>query len=228
MKVKSYKKRQLTGLIIAFVAFAVFAYGAWYAYCHYYPLLENGSSGSDSAEMINKEFRFGDVNSTHLSAAREKGIEPVTHRTQLQTKSLKKIESCNLYKVDNLTYSVPYLTHSSAGLLEEIGTRFQTELKQQGFEKHRIVVSSMLRTGDDVKRLREINGNATTNSAHLYATTFDITYIRFDRLSLKGESTTTKQLANILGNVLKQLRSEGFCYVKYESKQRCFHITSRK
>ena len=76
-------------------------------------------------------------------------------------------------------------------------------------EKHRIIVTSLLRTDDDVKRLRKVNGNAAANSAHQYATTFDITYVRYDRLSLFGKSATNKQLANILGKVLQQLRDDG-------------------
>ena len=43
-----------------------------------------------------------------------------------------------------------------------------------------------------------------------------------------GKTFISKQLAKALGTVLKQLRNEGYCYVKYERKQRCFHITSRK
>lgn len=90
-----------------------------------------------------------------------------------------------------------------------------------------MIVTSVLRTRDDVRRLRKVNGNASANSAHQYATTFDITYARFERLSLKGEAANNMRLANILGNVLEQMRKENRCYVKYERRQRCFHITSR-
>ena len=156
------------------------------------------------------------------------GIKPVSSRDELKTDKLVKIESCDEYMVERLTHSVPYLTKSTAELLSDIGTRFQKELKEQGFEKHRVIVTSVLRTGEDAKRLRKVNGNASKNSAHQYGTTFDITYVRYDRQSLFGKSASEKQLAKALGTVLKQLRNESYCYVKYERKQRCFHITSRK
>ena len=127
-----------------------------------------------------------------------------------------------------LTHSVPYLTPNAKELLDEIGSLFQKALKEKGIEKHRIIVTSILRTDEDVKQLRKVNGNASAVSAHQYATTFDITYIRYDRLSILGESASTRQLANILGDVLKQLRNEGRCYIKYEHKQHCFHITTRR
>ncbi len=182
---------------------------------------------SNKEAVVNSEYRFGDVNKTHLQAAQKNGIKPVANRKQLNTKSLIKIESCDTYMVESLTHSVAYLTPASANLLEEIGNRFQKELKEQGLEKHRIIVTSVLRTGEDVKRLQKTNSNATTNSAHQYATTFDITYIRFDRQSIFGNSPETDLLANALGKVLKQLRDEGRCYIKYEQNQHCFHITSK-
>ena len=222
MNSKRWLLRGVTAITLLLVA-----YSAWYAYCHYSPMIRKKSTDSYSADIVNVEYRFSDINSTHLSAAQKFGISPAANREALQIKSLTKIERSDKYQVDNLTHSVPYLTTSASKLLEEIAIRFQDSLKRQGIEKHRIVVTSVLRTGDDVRRLRKVNGNASANSAHLYATTFDITYIRFDRLSLSGKSTNNRQLANVLGSVLNQLRNEGRCYVKYERKQHCFHITSR-
>ena len=211
-------------LIILFAAFIVFAYGAWCVYRHY----SHKHGASASSDIVKSEYHFGDVNSTQLKAAKKYGIKPVDHKDQLPTEKLTKIENCDKYQVDRLTHSVAFLTPAAANLLEEIGSRFQAALKEQGFRQHRVIVTSVLRTGDDVESLRKVNGNASANSAHQYATTFDITYVRFDRQSLKGNAASTKQLANILGSVLKQLRDEKRCYVKFEQNQHCFHITSRK
>lgn len=221
------RKHRLRKVVIVTALIAI-AIGSWYVYCHYYPLLLNRRGGSTSANIVDNRYRFGDVNSTHLRAARQKGIRPVADKSRLNKERLAKIESGKYYKVDWLTHSVPYLTPSTKELLEMIGERFQKSLKEQGIEKHRIIVTSVLRTDDDVKELRKVNGNAAANSAHQYATTFDITYVRFDRLSLFGKSATNQQLANILGEVIKQLRDDGLCYVKYERNQRCFHISSRR
>ena len=184
-------------------------------------------SGRVSTDIIKAEYHFGDVNKTHLKAAKKNGIKPIQTRNQIPTQSLVKIESCDRYAIDRLPHSVPYLTPSSVELLDEIGSRFQATLAELGLRKHRMIVTSVLRTRDDVRRLRKVNGNASANSAHQYATTFDITYARFERLSLKGEAANNMRLANILGNVLEQMRKENRCYVKYERRQRCFHITSR-
>lgn len=219
------KKKVLIISVITFLALAIIG---WYTFTHYYPRILDRSYGSTSPDIVKKDFRFDDVNDTHLTAARAHGIKPVSSRDNLRTKHLTKIVTCDEYKVGNLTHSVSYLTEFSANLLKEIGTRFQQELKKQGIIKHRIIITSVLRTKEDIGKLRKVNGNASENSAHQYATTFDITYVRYDRQSIWGKSARNKQLANILGKVLSELRNEGRCYIKYERKQRCFHITSRK
>ena len=74
--------------------------------------------------------------------------------------------------------------------------------------------------------LRRRNRNASDNSAHQYGTTFDISYIRF----MPGQSDyrlNDECMKNVLGEVLNDLRNRGRCYVKFERKQSCFHITVR-
>ena len=60
---------------------------------------------------------------------------------------------------------------------------------------------------------------------------FDITYARFDKVKYRNfrryESVEKAILKNVLGEVLQDLRKQNKCYVKYEVKQRCFHITTR-
>ena len=178
--------------------------------------------------IVAKKYQFQDLNATHLSAAKRNGIKPIQTRKDVGQLKINNIESCDLYMVDGLTHSVPYLTIGACNLLAEIGTCFQTELRNKGYRPHRIIVTSILRTEEDVNNLKKVNGNATANSAHLYGTTFDITYLRYNRLSLEGKPVSNQQMTDILGEVLKRLRKEGLCYVKYENRQRCFHITTRK
>ena len=156
MEKKKTKSRFYTCLNWMFVI--IFALLAWFAYSHY-----KNRAGDVS---IKQQYQFADVNSVHLSAARAKGIKPIDNVNQLNTKGLVKIKTCNCYKLDRLKYSVPYLIPTSQALLNEIGTRFQTALKTQGMEKHRIIVTSVLRTEENVKKLMEVNGNASKNSAH--------------------------------------------------------------
>ena len=139
------KKRTTICLISGAVFIATVLIG-WYAFTYYYyPRILDRSYGSTSPDIVKKDFRFDDVNDTHLTAAKKHGVQPVSSRDNLRTKHLTKIVTCDEYKVGNLTHSVPYLTESSASLIKEIGVRFQQELKKQGIIKHRIIITSVLR-----------------------------------------------------------------------------------
>ncbi len=94
--------------------------------------------------------------------------------------------------------------------------------------KCRIVVTSVLRTKEDVRRLKKVNGNASDNSAHCYGTTFDISYYRFQTCGGVSWDVYDDKLVDILADVLIEKRKEGLCYVRFEKKQHCFHITSRR
>ena len=82
-----------------------------------------------------------------------------------------------------------------------------------------------------MKRLRRSNGNASENSAHFYGTTFDVSWKRFEKVEdadgrpMQDVSPDTLKL--VLSEVLRDLKQAGRCYVKYELKQGCFHITTR-
>lgn len=173
---------------------------------------------------------FNDMNSTHLSSATKLGLkQPLKNRAEADgvKSSLVKISSNDYYKVDKLTHSIPYLTTGAAELLEMIGKNFQDSLKSKGLNPSRIIVTSVLRTQEDITRLKiSGNPNPSINSAHRYATTFDITYARFDKVSPR-KSAGKKTLKKVLGEVLHDLKKQKKCYVKYEVKQKCFHITTR-
>jgi len=96
---------------------------------------------------------------------------------------------------------------------------------QKGLPSHSIIVTSVLRTGSSVKKLRKSNGNASANSAHVYGTTFDVAYTRFKKDGRKD--SPEEKLKSVLADVLQDLRLQKKCYVRYEFKQGCFHITAR-
>lgn len=189
-----------------------------------------GSIVSDATAAVDNSYQFGDLNPKQLAAAKELGITPAETRDKLKERldNLVKIASNDDYRVDHMEHSMPYLTHGAAQLLSDIGKGFQRRLKEEGYREHRIIVTSALRTIEDQTKLSKNNANAAKQSAHCYATTFDITYTRFYRPTGNGHEIDTKQLANVLGATLKELRDAGRCYVKYEMRQHCFHITSRK
>jgi len=167
---------------------------------------------------------FHDLNSKHLAAAKKYGIQkPDTDEEVKSNWRLRKIESCDEYKVDKLTYSMPYLVPRAVNLLETIAEDFQDSLDEKGFPEARIILTSVLRTKEDVRRLRKRNANASANSSHMYGTTFDIAYTRFDC----EEDIPDKMFKAVLAEVLDRLRKEKKCYIVYEYKQCCFHITTR-
>ena len=170
---------------------------------------------------------FNDMNGKHLAAARELGIEPLAGAEEIgdASRRLRRVKSCGLYEVDELTHSVPYLVTEARDLLEQIGENFLDSLDSKGLPEYRLIVTSVLRTDESVARLRKGNINASANSAHLYGTTFDIAYARYVQESRR--ETTRDKLKTVLAEVLQDLRKAGRCYVRYEYKQGCFHVTAR-
>lgn len=166
-----------------------------------------------------KDFDY--INDVHMGAARRLGVKPLANRDALAEMKGKLIELHNTryYKVDPLTSSVPYLVPKAADFLTALGRLMQ----EYNGTTSRFIVTSVLRTKADVSSLRRRNGNASENSTHCYATTVDITYNRFD---IHGK-TWEGQLKEDLARALYDLQERGYCYVKYEVKQPCFHITVR-
>ena len=178
---------------------------------------------------------FNDQNGIQLKSARKFGIkQTLKNRDEADDvkDSLVHIKSNSHYNIATLTHSIPYLTEGAAGLLDMIGKNFLDSLESKGLNPNKIIVTSVLRTQEDIKKLQKSgNPNAINNSAHCYATTFDITYARFDKIKFKNlrlcESVKPELLKKVLGEVLRDLREQKKCYVKYEVRQRCFHITTR-
>jgi hypothetical protein len=174
---------------------------------------------------------FNDLNETQLLAAHQIGIAPISSREEAEKKlnKLKEIKDCNLYTVDSLTNSVPFLVNKAANLLDTIAVNFQDSLVKKNAPKYRLFITSILRTHDDIKKLHQKNGNSTLNSAHLFGTTFDVAYTRYEKLDPEHELTDVPEdkLKAVLAEVLRDKQKEGKCYVRYEVKQGCFHITAR-
>ena len=171
---------------------------------------------------------FNDKNDVQLQAAQAIGINPVESLSDAYkiSRPIVKISSCDEYKLDTLTHSMPYLIPKAADLLKEIGRAFSDTVRARGGKDCLMIVTSVLRTDNTVNSLRRRNRNASETSCHVYGTTFDISWRRFHHM----DSTyimSTEDLKNILGEVLFKMRKDGKCYVKFERKQSCFHITTR-
>ncbi|MDO4164704.1 MAG: DUF5715 family protein [Bacteroides sp.] len=221
--------------IVPFLLFAVFATLSFpFTGCKEKDMSLKLNHPRNIRGVVSYKRSFGDLNDTHLGIAQVIGIAPLASREEAEGMKgkLRHIRSNDLYAVDSLTHSIPYLIPVAAELLDTIGHNFLDSLTAKGLNPNQVIVTSVLRTQDDVKRLRRRNTNATTNSAHFYGTTFDISWKRFRKVEdadgrpLQDVSADTLKL--VLSEVLRDLRKADKCYIKYELKQGCFHITARK
>lgn len=173
---------------------------------------------------------FNDLHDLHIESAVENGVGPLKTRsdTSTYTELVRLSNESEVYKIDKLTHSIPFLVPKASELLDDIGNNFRDSLISQNKPIYKIIVTSVTRTDEDVKKLQKRNGNASDNSAHCYGTTFDIAWTRFEKVD---EDDTRKmddgKLKAVLGQVLHDLRERDRCYVKHERKQSCFHITVR-
>ena len=176
---------------------------------------------------------FPDSQSVQIVAAQKYGVKPVKDDKDAENRKdeLVYIGSSPWYHVDRLSSSSPYLVPRAAVLLQDIGRAFLDSLDAKGVPLHKIITTSVLRTKANVQKLRTHNGNATENSCHLYGTTVDICYNRYktvqDPKGPKRREVTNDTLKWILSEVLRDMRQQGRCYIKYEKKQGCFHLTTR-
>ena len=175
---------------------------------------------------------FPDQQDVQIQAANQHGVAPVQNREEAEHSKgkLVYVGSNPFFYVDKLNNSIPYLVPKASVLLQDIGRAYFDSLQIKGIPLHKIIVTSILRTKDDVAKLRTRNGNATENSCHLYGTTFDICYNRYKQIQTKDQPRRQVQndtLKWVFSEVLRDFREKNRCYIKYEVHQGCFHITVR-
>lgn len=171
---------------------------------------------------------FNDSNYVQYASAEKLGISPIygLNEAYYTRRPLVKVESGEHYQIDRLTHSMPYLVPEAAELLEEIGRDFGNVVRERGGDPtvNKILVTSLLRSAYSVKKLRSVNKNAVDSSTHMFATTFDLSWNNFHSPDA-SRAIDAGVLKGILAEVLLKKRNEGKCWVKYEKKSPCFHIT---
>ena len=227
---KNYnKKKSMTKRIFVYALVLTLLFGGW---ALFWPRVMRFVTAHRPRNIQTEVYnsKFADMNPAQLGAAKRYGINLIDDRSFdfEGYPRLTEIKRCQAYSIDKLTHSVPYLTPTAAELLKEIGEDFQAHALEEGMSKCRIVVTSVLRTKEDVRRLAAVNGNASKNSAHCYGTTFDISYYRFQTCGWVSWNVYDDRFVEILADVLTAKRKEGRCYVRFEKQQHCFHITSRR
>ena len=183
--------------------------------------------------VVSYKRSFPDLNDKHLEVAKAVGIRPLEDREEAESmkEKLTHITDNEFYVVDSLTHSIPYLVPRASALLDTIGSNFLDSLAAKGLNPNQVIVTSVLRTQSDVKRLRRRNGNASANSAHCFGAPFDVSWKRFTKVEDENgrplQDVGSDTLKLVLSEVLRDLRQAEKCYIKYELKQGCFHITAR-
>ena len=177
---------------------------------------------------------FPDLQDVQIEAARQWGVEPVEDRAEAERRKdeLVYVGSNPYYTMDGrMSYSIPYLVPRASNLLQKISRNFLDSLAIKGIPLHTLIVTSVLRTESDVRRLRAINGNASPESCHRYGTAFDICYNRYNTVQHpdgpERRAVGNDTLKWVLSEVLRDMREAEMCYIKYEVRQGCFHITVR-
>ena len=153
---------------------------------------------------------FPDSQAVQIVAAEKWGVRPVKNRedAEKRMKELVYVGASPYYHIDPLYSSIPYLVPRAAVLLQDIGQAFYDSLYVKGVPFNQLIVTSVLRT----------------ENCHLFGTTFDICYNRYHPVTQPVRDDTLKW---VLCEVLRDMREQGRCYIKYEVKQGCFHMTVR-
>mgnify|MGYP003546619020 FL=1 len=107
-----------------------------------------------------KSFRtsFPDLNDVQLATARRLGIPHIADREEAahRKEELVYIGDNPFYEVRPLSHSIPYLIPRAATLLTDISRAFIDSLASKGYPFHKLVVTSVLRTQKDIKKLRHV------------------------------------------------------------------------
>lgn len=163
-----------------------------------------------------------DLNPKHLRAAKDQGLILINNVSELDNLvskgTLFKVTDGKGYKIDRLRHSQAVLSGKARNVLAEMGALFAKETSDDAS----FIVTSMTRTKEAQEHLRKSNGNASKNSSHCYANSFDITYARFytrERSRLKCQ--------HLLDSVIAEFQKEEKIFVVREKVVRCYHISAR-
>ncbi len=167
----------------------------------------------------------------YASAAKQKGIVPCKNdediRSRVAAGKLVKVKGGRNYTIDRLTHSSPYLTRDTRKLLDEIASRFREKTTGKKLYGAKLIVTSMTRKTESIKRLRRSNFNASANSPHQYGNAFDITYKRFIVKKMTITNCDHRFMKEALAEIILEMKKEGKCWATYERSQSCFHVVAR-
>lgn len=167
----------------------------------------------------NCAFLFTDNVKKHQKAYLRDGISVQKEDSDLEKLfyrgKLRKLQSNNLYEVDGLTHSQPFILPKGQRFISKLAGCYYERCVKDSLDYIPFKITSVTRSRISVEKLMRSNKNAIENSAHLKGKTFDISYRAFNG--------NRKQSA-VFMEVLQELRKDGECFVKYE-RNGCLHVT---
>lgn len=169
--------------------------------------------------------KFDDNAAKHKEVAKNSSVKAPARnyavlKKYVSANKLVRLSSGEGYMVAKLTHSYPFVTQKAHQFIEELGRAYTEECRQRGIANLPFIITSATRTTETVAKLTRVNRNAVKESAHLYGTTVDISWVRFG-----PEQKHSQKNLDALIDVLMNMRDKEACFVKFERMQACFHIT---
>jgi hypothetical protein len=204
--------------------------GIWFIYDNYYfqkyVTLFSVEYPTENKKTVSNKLK--DKMNIYMKWTKKKGIKKEKNKEELfANNELHPVSSSKNFNIAKLHHSYPLLTHDGLALLEKIGEKFNEKLKNTNLEGSKFIVTSLTRTESSLSQLKEVNQNASQNSAHLYGECFDISYSTFILPFTKLESCHKNYLRETLAEVILELRNDKLCWALKEFKQPCFHIVCK-
>lgn len=137
---------------------------------------------------------------------------------------LVHLKNNSFYRVKDMTHSYPFTTPEMADLLNTMSVMFHEKLKEKNQDHFCFIISSALRTNEMQQSLSRRNRNASTQSAHLYGATLDITYKDFFDTELDS-IVQNRYAADALKETMIDLREQCRLLAVRERHQACYHFT---
>ena len=157
----------IVAVVLMAVAFGLalyrYPYTIRYVLSRVVPSVHVSYSGSDLSYLN----LFNDKQDRQIKAAKKVGLkEAPSTRADIDgvLDQLEKVKNSKAYSLAPMSHSVPYLRPNAKAALDQIGIAFRDSLKSKGLPDHKIIVTSILRTKEDVERLQKTNSIATSNS----------------------------------------------------------------
>ena len=175
--------------------------------------------------------KLRDMLPDYIAKSSAAGIKKCASKGELLKKAVRRevrrVRDGRGFEIEDLSHSYPYLTKEGKALLKEIGRRFRKKISGTKLRGSDFRVTSMTRTEEIIRKLRNANSNASDNSPHFHGNAFDISYVRFYADKWFVTDCDKYYLKEALAEVIWKLREEKKCWATYEINQGCFHVVAR-